>query len=61
MAVNVYFVRHGQTYLNLFHKYQGWSDAPLTEKGIEDGKRVGKALAKIDFDYLFLQRYATDG
>jgi probable phosphoglycerate mutase len=53
LAVNVYFVRHGQTYLNLFHKYQGWSDAPLTEKGIEDGKRVGKALAKIDFDYLF--------
>ena len=53
MAVNVYFVRHGQTYLNLFHKYQGWSDAPLTEKGIADGKRAGKALAKIDFDYLF--------
>lgn len=53
MAVNVYFVRHGQTYFNLFHKYQGWSDAPLTDKGIADGKRVGKALADLRIDYLF--------
>lgn len=33
MAINVYFVRHGQTYLNLYHRMQGWSDSPLTERG----------------------------
>ena len=32
---------------------QGWSDAPLTEKGIEDAKRVGRALSKVKFDYIF--------
>lgn len=33
MAITVYFVRHGQTYLNRYHRVQGWSDAPLTSQG----------------------------
>lgn len=53
MAIHVYFVRHGQTYLNRYNRIQGWSDAPLTEKGKEDAKRAGKALSAIHFDYLF--------
>lgn len=53
MAINVYFVRHGQTYLNLYHRMQGWSDSPLTEKGLADAARAGQALAKVDFDYAF--------
>lgn len=53
MAITVYFVRHGQTYLNLYNRMQGWSDAPLTPKGIEDAKRAGKALAPVQFDYAF--------
>ena len=53
MAITVYFVRHGQTYLNRYNRMQGWSDAPLTEKGIEDAKRVGRALSKVKFDYIF--------
>lgn len=55
MTVNVYIVRHGQTYLNLYHKMQGWADAPLTKSGINDGIEAGKALAKagIKFDYAF--------
>ncbi|MDO4856108.1 MAG: histidine phosphatase family protein [Limosilactobacillus gorillae] len=53
MAINVYFVRHGQTYFNLYHRMQGWSDSPLTEKGLADAARAGKALAKINFDYAF--------
>lgn len=32
MTVNIYMVRHGETYFNLLHRFQGWSDAPLTEK-----------------------------
>lgn len=53
LAITAYFVRHGQTYLNRYNRMQGWADAPLTEKGIEDAKRAGKNLAAVDFDYLF--------
>ena len=53
MAIHVYFVRHGQTYLNRYNRIQGWSDAPLTEKGQEDAKRAGRLLSKVHFDYLF--------
>lgn len=53
MAINVYFVRHGQTYLNRYNRMQGWSDAPLTEKGQADAKRAGQLLSKIHFDYIF--------
>lgn len=53
MTIQVYFVRHGQTYLNRYNRIQGWLDAPLTEKGKADARRAGKALAAIDFDYIF--------
>lgn len=53
MAVTVYFVRHGQTYLNLYNRMQGWSDAPLTEKGIKDAQQAGLRLKNIKFDYIF--------
>ena len=32
---------------------QGWSDTPLTAKGKEDAANAGRALANLDFDYLF--------
>lgn len=53
MAITVYFVRHGQTYLNRYHRVQGWSDAPLTSQGRTDAQRTGKVLSGVDFDYLF--------
>ncbi len=53
MAIDVYMVRHGQTYLNEFGKMQGWSDAPLTDQGWQDAKRAGEALSEIDFDFAF--------
>ncbi|GMA69703.1 phosphoglycerate mutase [Leuconostoc litchii] len=49
MTVNIYMVRHGETYFNLLHRFQGWSDAPLTEKGIQDGYAAGTRLAKVHF------------
>lgn len=51
--INVYFVRHGQTYLNLYNRIQGWSDAPLTEKGIQDAKNAGQTLKSISFDLAY--------
>ncbi|MCL0311981.1 histidine phosphatase family protein [Apilactobacillus sp. TMW 2.2459] len=50
MAINLYFVRHGQTFLNKYHRIQGLSNAPLTEKGINDGIAAGKRLSQIEFN-----------
>ena len=45
----LYVVRHGQTYFNIFNKLQGWSNSPLTQKGIDGAVETGKRLADIDF------------
>lgn len=47
---NLYLIRHGQTFLNKYHRIQGWADAQLTDKGIKDAKKAGKNLSKINFD-----------
>ena len=46
----IYLVRHGETYMNLYTKMQSWSDTPLTERGIEGAKKLGKALSNVPFD-----------
>jgi len=28
---SIYFVRHGQTFFNLYNRMLGWADSPLTE------------------------------
>ncbi|UDM32329.1 histidine phosphatase family protein [Lentilactobacillus laojiaonis] len=56
MSINLYFVRHGQTYLNKYHRIQGVADTTLTEKGIDDAINAGKRLSKIKFD----QAYSSD-
>lgn len=53
MAINVYMVRHGETYFNMFARLQGWSDTPLTDKGEADAAKVGQELAPLKIDYLF--------
>ena len=41
------FVRHGETLSNVWETLQGWSDTPLTKKGIEQGKWLGIGLKDI--------------
>lgn len=53
---SIYFVRHGQTYFNLFNRMQGWSDSPLTEYGQATATKVGEALQNVAFDAV----YASD-
>ncbi|MCF6514640.1 histidine phosphatase family protein [Lactobacillus sp. S2-2] len=53
MKITAYIVRHGQTYLNLYNKVQGWIDSPLTEKGIQDAKNAGSKLSGINFQSAF--------
>ncbi|WP_283679254.1 histidine phosphatase family protein [Lentilactobacillus sp. Marseille-Q4993] len=50
MTISLYFVRHGQTFLNKYHRIQGYADSPLTDKGINDAIDAGKRLSKIKFD-----------
>ncbi|MEY8441081.1 phosphoglycerate mutase family protein [Lactobacillaceae bacterium 24-114] len=51
--VNIYLVRHGQTYYNIYNKLQGWSNSPLTKKGKKDAQTAGDRLKDIHFDAAF--------
>ena len=51
--LNIYLVRHGQTYYNIYNKLQGWSNSPLTEKGKQDAKLAGQKVKDIQFAAAF--------
>jgi 2,3-bisphosphoglycerate-dependent phosphoglycerate mutase len=44
MAGTLVLVRHGQSEWNLKNLFTGWRDPDLTELGVEEAKRAGKAL-----------------
>lgn len=46
-------VRHGESVWNLENKFTGWVDVELSEKGVAEAHKAGKALKDIEFDYLF--------
>lgn len=37
-------MRHGESTWNLENRFTGWKDVPLTDKGIEEGRRAGRVL-----------------
>jgi len=51
--VKLYVVRHGETYLNRYHKLQGWADSPLTEQGKAVAIVAGERLSHIAFDRVY--------
>lgn len=53
MAINIYLIRHGQTFFNTLKKMQGFCDSPLTPKGLADAKRTGALLKNVKFDYAY--------
>lgn len=55
-AITIYLIRHGQTYINRYDRMQGWSDTPLTDKGIADADKAGKALSAVHF----VRAYSSD-
>ncbi|MBP1041361.1 histidine phosphatase family protein [Vagococcus sp. BWB3-3] len=53
--MKLYFVRHGQTEFNHIGRIQGGRiDSPLTQKGIEGAKKVGKRLSEIKFNQVYV-------
>lgn len=49
-CVDIYLIRHGQTVLNEKRLMQGWSDAPLTDDGVEKALLMGDYLSDVKFD-----------
>ncbi len=43
----LYLVRHGETVWNVEDKMQGVKDSPLTEKGIEHARQLGKSFKNL--------------
>ncbi|MFR0583771.1 2,3-bisphosphoglycerate-dependent phosphoglycerate mutase [Limosilactobacillus mucosae] len=51
MTATLVIVRHGQSQANKDNVFTGWSDAPLTKLGIQQGKQVGEQLAKLGLQF----------
>lgn len=43
-------LRHGQSPWNLAHRFTGWTDVGLTEAGVAEARRAGRALAEAELD-----------
>lgn len=52
-GLTLHFIRHGETYFNLYDRVQGWGDSPLTELGVEDALRSGRGLKDTQFDAVY--------
>lgn len=42
----LYLMRHGETLFNVQKKNQGWCDAPLTQRGMEQARRAGRIFVE---------------
>lgn len=51
--INLYCIRHGETYLNRYKRMQGWADSPLTEEGKLVAIEAGKKLSSIHFNRVY--------
>lgn len=49
--MNLVLLRHGQSLWNLENKFTGWTDVPLTEKGILEAKEAGRKLKENGFNF----------
>ena len=45
--MTIFLVRHGETEWNRARRYQGWSDSPLTQRGIAQAEAIGRRLAAL--------------
>lgn len=52
-AVEVWYVRHGETDWNRAGRIQGWIDLPLNDAGVAQAARLAPRLAGVAFDGVF--------
>lgn len=53
MTNTIYLVRHGQTQWNIKGKTQGHGNSSLTEKGINQAKKLAQSMIKYPIDYIY--------
>ena len=53
--IKIVLLRHGESTWNRENKFTGWTDVPLTEKGIDEAEESGRILKKegYTFDVVF--------
>lgn len=51
MTYKVVLLRHGQSQWNLENKFTGWTDVPLSEKGVEEAKNAGRLMLEEGFRF----------
>ncbi len=57
MQTRVYIVRHGETENNVLHRFQGCTDVPLNERGLNQAKCLRKPMLKINLDRIYASPY----
>ena len=62
--IKLVLLRHGESTWNRENRFTGWTDVPLTEKGIKEAKKAGRVLKEngFNFDIIFTSvlKRATD-
>jgi len=54
MHTSIYLLRHAQTQANLEHRYQSWSDSPLTSYGQLQARSLAARLKRLPFQQIVL-------
>ena len=44
-------IRHGQSTWNAEHRFTGWVDVDLSEKGVQEAEKSGKLLKELNMDF----------
>ena len=50
MPYKLILLRHGESQWNLDNRFTGWTDVPLTEKGLAEGRAAGAEIAAAGLD-----------
>ncbi len=51
MVTKLVLLRHGESQWNLENRFTGWTDVPLTEKGIAEATEGGRLLSEAGFGF----------
>ncbi len=49
--IKLVLVRHGESVWNMENKFTGWTDVPLSDKGIEEAKNAGRLLKEKNYSF----------
>ena len=49
--IKLVLLRHGESTWNRENRFTGWTDVPLTEKGIKEAKNAGRVLKEKEFKF----------